>query len=101
MRKSTKSQELELSNYRVHCKGKGPRVFFRSFVNQLADSMRIRGYVRNLGNGDVEIIANGNREIIAEFLEVIMPKKEDYGIYAESLSWKEKKEEEYSGFEKL
>jgi acylphosphatase len=82
-------------------KGRVQGVFFRSFVNQLADSMRIRGYVKNLGNGDVEIVANGTEDIIAEFLEVIKAKKQDFGIYVESLSWKEKKEEEYSGFEKL
>jgi acylphosphatase len=82
-------------------KGRVQGVFFRAFVKRLADSMRIRGYVRNLGNGDVEIVASGNQEMIAEFLEAIKAKKEDYGIYVESLSWKEKKEEEYSGFEKL
>ena len=82
-------------------KGRVQGVFFRSFVKQLADSMRLRGYVKNLGNGDVEIVANGNQDMLAEFLEVIKAKKEDYGIYVESLSWNEKKEEEYSGFEKI
>ncbi|MCX6773531.1 MAG: acylphosphatase [Candidatus Micrarchaeota archaeon] len=82
-------------------KGRVQGVFFRSFVNQLAHSMKLKGYVKNLDDGDVEIVANGTDDMIAEFLEVIKAKKDPYGIYVESLSWEETKENEYSGFEKL
>jgi acylphosphatase len=86
---------------RAIAKGRVQGVFFRSFVEQLANSMRLRGYVGNLDNGDVEIVANGSADMIAEFLEVIKAKKEDFGIYVESLSWEETGEHEYPGFEKM
>jgi len=86
---------------RAIAKGRVQGVFFRSFVSQLARSMRLRGYAKNLDNGDVEIVANGNSEMIAEFLEVIKAKKDPYGIYVDSVSWEETQEHEYSGFEQL
>jgi len=82
-------------------KGRVQGVFFRAFASQLAMSMRLKGYAKNLDNGDVEIVVNGNSEMIAEFLEVIKAKKDPYGIYVDSVSWEETEEHEYSGFEIL
>jgi len=45
-------------------------VFFRNFVKERADELKIRGIVRNLENGDVEIIAEGNQDELQQFLEV-------------------------------
>jgi acylphosphatase len=42
--------------------GKAQGVFYRKSVKEKAGELKITGTVRNLANGDVEIIATGNRE---------------------------------------
>lgn len=43
-------------------------VFFRKFAKENADRLRIRGFVRNLNSGKVEIVAEGRDENVNEFL---------------------------------
>jgi len=45
-------------------------VTFRQFVKDKADELNVRGFVRNLENGDVEIVAEGKDENVNEILEV-------------------------------
>jgi acylphosphatase len=42
--------------------GKVQGVFYRKSAKEKAGELKITGTVRNLANGDVEIIATGNRE---------------------------------------
>jgi len=44
-------------------------IFFRKFVKDHADELNIRGFVRNLDNGDVEIIAEGKDQDVNELLK--------------------------------
>ena len=44
-------------------------VGFRYFVNRTAVALGLRGYVRNLYNGHVEIEVEGNRSLIEEFIK--------------------------------
>ena len=37
-------------------------IFFRQFVKEHADNLKLRGFVRNLENGDIEVIAEGEAE---------------------------------------
>jgi acylphosphatase len=46
-------------------------VFFRQFVKENADKLNIRGFVRNLTSGDVEIIAEGEGEAVERFQRFI------------------------------
>ncbi|MEM4330497.1 MAG: acylphosphatase [Candidatus Pacearchaeota archaeon] len=46
-------------------------VFFRQFVKDTADKLNIRGFVRNLENGDVEIFAEGDNDNISFFLDKV------------------------------
>ena len=43
-------------------------VFFRDFVKENADTLSVRGFVRNLDDGRLEIVAEGRDEIVGEFL---------------------------------
>jgi len=43
-------------------------VFFRKFIKDTADEMNIRGFVRNLNDGTLEIFAEGRDERVNEFL---------------------------------
>lgn len=46
-------------------------VFFRQFCKEKAEVMGLRGYVRNLESGDVEILAEGEKEKIEEFYKIM------------------------------
>jgi len=44
-------------------------VGFRIFVKRLAEYMGLKGYVRNLANGSVEIYVEGDRQLIERFCD--------------------------------
>ena len=46
-------------------------VGFRPFVYRTAETLGIRGYVKNLGDAGVEILAEGEKALIKEFLETV------------------------------
>jgi acylphosphatase len=46
-------------------------VFFRQFVKDTADKMGLRGFVRNLSDGNVEIVVEGEGETIERFLSIM------------------------------
>ncbi|RMF98176.1 MAG: acylphosphatase [Candidatus Schekmanbacteria bacterium] len=52
-------------------KGTVQGVFFRQFVKSHADNLGLFGYVRNLENGDVEIVVEGSLEKIERFEKLI------------------------------
>ncbi|OGG03026.1 MAG: hypothetical protein A3F83_05565 [Candidatus Glassbacteria bacterium RIFCSPLOWO2_12_FULL_58_11] len=47
--------------------GRVQGVGFRYFVCRLAEEFPVTGYVRNLPNGDVEIVAEGEQAVVEEF----------------------------------
>ena len=46
-------------------------IFFRQFVKGHAEDLKLRGFVRNLSNGDVEVIVEGEKENINRLLEFL------------------------------
>ena len=52
----------------IHFSGQVQGVGFRFTAKHLADSYRIAGYVRNLPDGRVEVVADGPRDVIDTFL---------------------------------
>ena len=53
--------EPELARLRLLVHGRVQGVFFRQAAAEEARSLGLRGWVRNLPNGDVEIVAEGPR----------------------------------------
>ena len=49
-------------------KGTVQGVFFRQFVKEGADEFGLRGFIRNLESGDVEIVVEGEDDAIERFL---------------------------------
>jgi acylphosphatase len=45
-------------------------IFFRQFIADNAKQFALKGFTRNLENGDVEIIAEGENEDIPKFIEI-------------------------------
>ena len=57
-------------NRRAHLvvSGRVQGVWFRASTKEQAERLGLTGWVRNRRNGDVEILAEGNEEALAEFL---------------------------------
>jgi len=46
-------------------------VYYRDFTCRHARRLRLTGWVRNLPDGTVEAVAEGNRELLLEFLSAL------------------------------
>lgn len=60
-----------MSILRIILKGDVQMVGFRYYSVRIADQLGVRGYVRNLASGDVEIVAVAIEEKMEEFIEMI------------------------------
>lgn len=49
--------------------GRVQGVFFRAFVEEHAQQLGLKGYVRNLPSGDVEVVAEGERERVEKLVK--------------------------------
>jgi acylphosphatase len=49
--------------------GKVQGVFFRASAKEIADKLKIAGWVKNTLEGDVEIVAEGSSENIEKFIQ--------------------------------
>ncbi|GIU68598.1 MAG: acylphosphatase [Candidatus Pacearchaeota archaeon] len=78
---------------RVYISGIVQGVFFRSFVKENAEKLNVKGFVRNLEDGRVEIFIEGNIENVNKMLELI--KKGPKNSKIEKI---EIKEEKFQGF---
>ncbi len=48
--------------------GRVQGVYFRAFTQKQAQKLNISGYAKNLSNGDVEIVAKGEKSLIEQFI---------------------------------
>lgn len=53
----------------IYLSGKVQGVSFRFHAHERARDLKIRGFVRNLEDGRVEVVAHGSTEHIAKFVE--------------------------------
>lgn len=57
-----------MKTLRVKIKGLVQGLFFRKFVKENADKLGVRGFVRNLEDGRIEIVIEGRDEKVNELL---------------------------------
>lgn len=57
-----------MSTFKLTVTGQVQGVFFRENSKKEAEKLFLQGYVRNLDNGNVEIIVQGKKEKIDEFI---------------------------------
>jgi acylphosphatase len=54
---------------RIRVSGRVQGVSFRAYARQKASELGLTGYVRNLSNGDVEILAQGAEDPLSQLVE--------------------------------
>ena len=79
--------------YTGHVQGVG----FRFTVQEIADDLGIYGWVKNLPDGRVEVMAEGNESSLNGFLDRIKQSFSNY-IHNADIDW-QKKATGFSGFE--
>ncbi len=65
-------------------------VFFRQFVKEHAEGLKLRGFVRNLESGEVEVIVEGDNEGIkrlAGFLKIGPAHAQIRNVNVEERKW--------------
>ena len=77
--------------------GRVQGVFFRANVRNKANELGLKGYAKNLPDGNVEVVAEGNESKLEEFIEFI---KNGPGIAkVENIKIKHKEPENFKNFE--
>ena len=54
---------------KIRIQGTVQGVFFRNFIKEQADILKLKGYVRNRTDGEVEIFVEGTSDGVREFIE--------------------------------
>jgi len=60
---------INLSSVKIVVSGRVQGVGFRYFIARIASDLGLKGYVKNLFNGDVEITAEGRKEFLVELVK--------------------------------
>ncbi|MBI3026572.1 acylphosphatase [Candidatus Woesearchaeota archaeon] len=77
--------------------GRVQGVFFRANIREKAAELGLKGYTKNLNDGNVEVVAEGNEEKIKELIEFI---KKGPGIAkVKDIKIKNKEPENFKSFE--
>lgn len=72
---------------KIIVKGTVQGVNFRYFTQNQAIKLGLKGYVKNLFNGDVEAFAEGNRSMIEEFISIIKIGPRTSGVTGVIVDW--------------
>lgn len=88
----------ELARMRAIIHGRVQGVFFRDFTRTHAMRLSLLGYVRNLWNGSVEVVAEGDREALESLLKQLHIGPSSAWVEKIDLGWSEPSGE-FSSFE--
>lgn len=77
------------SRFHVFVIGNVQGVFFRSFIKSEATSLEISGWVRNLRDGRVEVLAEGNKNALDELLRRIREGSPGARVEKVDVMWEE------------
>ena len=86
-----------MKNLKIIISGRVQGVFFRRFAKINAERLGIKGYVKNLSDGNVEINASSEKEKLDIFLNEIRRGPE--GAYIEDIEISEIDLKNFNGFE--
>lgn len=84
---------------RLYIEGTVQGVFFRQFIKENAERCDVRGFVRNLEDGRVEVFAEGNQEDVEKLIEFC--KKGPKHSQIRNVEIKEEKFQDFKEFKEL
>lgn len=82
----------------VYVSGLVQGVFYRDFKQRQAERLGLAGWVRNLRDGRVEAVAEGNREDVERWLDLLRQGPPSARVKGIEANWDEA-QEELAGFE--
>jgi len=88
---------MSLVRVNVHYSGRVQGVGFRYIVKSLVPGYEVLGTVKNLSDGRVEMVVEGQQEELEEFLQAIRDSGLRSNIQDESIVWGEA-EDKFKGF---
>jgi acylphosphatase len=74
-------------------KGRVQGVFFRAYTKEQADKAGVKGFVRNLAGGTVEIVSEGSDIELRHFLNMIEKGPPQSKVEDITVKWEEPKNE--------
>ncbi|HLC36731.1 MAG TPA: acylphosphatase [archaeon] len=76
---------------RIHCivSGLVQGVFYRSFAERNARELKLTGYAKNLSNGEVEVVAEGNEAELVKLIKKLQEGPASSRIEKVKVNWKE------------
>jgi acylphosphatase len=78
--------------------GRVQGVFFRAAAKDKARQLGLKGFARNLGNGDVEVIAQGDENKLRELLQFCQKGPPGANVEGIDIEYKDVKEK-FNGFD--
>ena len=64
-----KNKDKEIKRAHIVVKGRVQGIFFRSNTKRIAAELELKGYVKNLPDGNVEVVAEGNEKTLNKLIE--------------------------------
>ena len=74
IRSANATKKSEMLRYEITVTGNVQGIGYRYFVEREAQKLTLTGWVRNLSNGDVEIMAEGEKDILENFISILKTK---------------------------
>jgi acylphosphatase len=79
----------DLAHLKAIVHGKVQGVYYRAFASRIAKSLSLKGYVRNVSNGNVELEAEGEKGRLEELLRRLKAGPEGAEVAKIDVSWTE------------
>ena len=90
-------QRLPIHRVRVRYEGRVQGVGFRANVYDIATGLPVTGQVRNLRDGSVELVAEGEKTVLDQFCDLIRQRM-DRNIIDENAAWTKIQQPQYQTF---
>jgi acylphosphatase len=84
---------------RLYISGRVQGVFYRAFVKENAEKIGVKGFVRNLDDGRVEIFIEGNPEDVRKMMALV--KKGPKNCEVKNIEEKEERFQDFKQFKVL
>ncbi len=94
----SKDNVTEKQRVHIWVKGRVQGVGFRAFVQQQGYLLGLTGWVRNVGYDGVEVVAEGRREVLERFVQIVRQGPRAARVDEARVEW-EAASNEFSSFE--